>query len=382
MPFTAATFGRKLATLRTDFGQELNNLAEASGIAVTRLIVLESGQDDPTGDELLILADCFRKDFRFFISDEATDPDDGVELLFREHGGDLSPSDRIAIAEFAYLCRCQAALERELGKARPASFKFQQRGSYFKQHGKECAEALRLHLKLGVRGVPRDLFAAMRDLGIKVFRRKLENSDISGLFMNHPEAGLCILVNLAEGMARQRFSAAHELGHALLDKKRVTFSKVGEWDSGVLVEVRANAFASSFLMPASILSDGDRSRWSDPREVTDWAGRLRVSVPALISALYGERLIDETQRASLKLSARRPADDPPDPELEGARTPAQAKRWHALFERGLSKNYVDLCFEAHAQGIISRGLLSEMLLATPSETKAIASLFGRSVNSD
>jgi transcriptional regulator with XRE-family HTH domain len=194
MPFTAATFGRKLATLRADFDQDLDDLAAASGIPAERLGLFESGHDEPTGDEVLILADHFRKDFRFFISDDALDPDEGMELLFREHGNELSAKDRIAIAEFAYLSRCQAVLERELGvKPNVRPFDFQPSGTYYKGHGRDCAAALRRHLGLGEKEVLRDIFSVMRQLGIKVFRRRLENSDISGLFMNHPEAGRCIL---------------------------------------------------------------------------------------------------------------------------------------------------------------------------------------------
>jgi hypothetical protein len=163
MPFTAATFGRKLASLRADFGQDLDSVSTSSGIPAERLGALEHGQDEPTGDEVLILADYFRKDFRFLISDEALDADEGVELLFREHGGALSTSDRISIAEFAYLCRSQAMLERELGIVPTArTFSFRPRGNYYKGHGKDCAEALRRHLGLGEKEVVRDVFATMR----------------------------------------------------------------------------------------------------------------------------------------------------------------------------------------------------------------------------
>jgi Zn-dependent peptidase ImmA (M78 family) len=382
MPFTGGTFGRKLASLRADFGQDLSSVSASSGIPAERLGALEHGQDEPTGDEVLILADHFRKDFRFFISDDACDPDDGIELLFREHGGELSTGDRVSIAEFAYLCRCQATLERELEvQSSLKTFNFRPKGRYYKGDGQECAEALRHHLGLGEKQVVRDVFATMRGMGMKVFRRRLENSAISGFYMNHPEAGHCILVNLAEGLARQRFSAAHELGHGLMDQKPITMSMVGEWTSSELVEVRANTFASHFLMPPALLADGNKTRWADPAEVSAWAERLRVSVPALLSALYGADLIDAEQRASLRSLASRPVD-PPDPELEGALTPEQVARKRALLERGLSKGYVNLCFDAYVLGIISGGLLAEMLLATPAETHAIAALFGRTVARD
>ena len=382
MAFTAAAFGRKLASLRADFGLNLGSVSASSGISAERLDALERGEGEPTGDEILILADHFRKDFRFLLADDARDPDEGVEVLFRERGEELSPADRVAIAEFAFLCRSEAMLERELGVTGPGrAFSFSPRGRYFKGHGADCAAALRRHLDLSDQEVVRDVFATVRALGMRVFRRRLENSNISGLYMNHPEAGPCILVNLAEGMARQRFSAAHELGHGLLDDKPITMSMVGEWSSADLVEVRANTFASHFLMPPALLGSVARGRWADPAEVSSWAGRLRVSVPALLSALHAAMLIDADQRASLRQAAPRPPE-PPDPELEGCVSEAQEVRKAALLDRGLSKRYVDLCFDAYNLGAISLGLLSEMLLATSGETVEVAALFGRSLGSD
>lgn len=379
MSFTAETFGRKLSLLRTDFGQDTAALSKATGIPVDRLGALEHGNVVPTGDEVLIVADHFRKDFRFLISDDARDLDEGVDLLFRECGRDLPPSDRVAIAEFAYLCRCQAQLELGLGitPARPG-FSFQPTGSYFKGHGESCARMLRQHLGLGPREVVRDVFSEIRSMGFKVFRRRLENSNISGLFMNHPEAGPSILVNLAEGIARQRFSAAHEWAHGLLDRKPVTLSLIGEWNSRDLVEVRANTFASNFLIPVELLSSVEASRWSDPKEVSIWADRLRVSVPAVLSALVAAKKITDETPERIRSEAPRPPE-PPDPELEGNLSPTQIARKQVLLDRGLSKHYVDLCFDAYTRDLITIGLLAEMLLSTPAGTYEIASLFGRGI---
>lgn len=382
MPFTAAAFARKLSSLRADFGQDLATLSASSGISAARLVALEHAAEEPTGDEVLILADQFRKDFRFFLGDEAKDAEADVELLFRERPDELSPSDRVGIAEFVYLCRSQAALEGELGiRPERPGLRFQPRGKYFIGHGSQCARAVRQHLGIGEQEVVRDVFAAMRDMGIRLFRRKLENSAISGLYINHPAAGPCVLVNLAEGLARQRFSAAHEWGHGLMDEKPIIMSMIGEWDSNTLVEVRANAFASQFLMPPALLTSIERARWEDPAEVSRWAGRLRVSVRALLAALVAANLIDGQQREILRSTVRRPPD-PPDPELEGDFTTAQVERKKALLERGLSKGYVDLCFDAYTRKAISGGLLAEMLLTTSAGTHEIAALFGRSVGRD
>ncbi|WP_159997792.1 ImmA/IrrE family metallo-endopeptidase [Roseomonas sp. 18066] len=384
MPFTAAAFGRKLSTLRKDFGQEIGSVASSTGIPPDRLGALEDGRIEPTGDEVLILADHYRKDFQYLLADGAEDPDEGVELLFRERGDVLPQADRVAIAEFAFLCRSEAMLERELRlEPRGRAFEFRPRGKFMKGHGHDCAAALRKHLNLNDREGVRDLFSTIRDMGIRVFRRRLENSNISGLFMNHPEAGRCILVNLAEGLARQRFSAAHELGHAILDADDapITLSMVAGGSNPEWVEVRANAFASHFLIPPGLLAVMPRDHMADPAGVSALAERLRVSVPALLSGLLDARIISAEQRSWLREVAQRPPE-PPDPELEGQLSPAQLARKQALLERGLSGRYVGLAFEAFNARRVSLGLLTELLLSTPGETVEIAALFGRSLGRD
>jgi Zn-dependent peptidase ImmA (M78 family)/transcriptional regulator with XRE-family HTH domain len=380
MAFTARAFGRKLATIRTAFGQDRETLALSSGIGADRLAVLEDGGAEPTGDEVLILADRFKKNFRYFLADDASDPDAEIELLFRTNGDELPPADRVAISEFVYLCRCQASLERDLGRhpSHPG-FHFRPTGNFFIGHGRKCAADLRRHLGLNDNEVIRDVFGSMRSMGFKVFRRRLENSNISGLFMRHPEAGPCVLVNLAEGMARQRFSAAHEWGHGLMDGKPIVLSTIGEWASNDLVELRANTFASDFLMPPAILLSFG-SQWSDPKIVSDWAERFRVSVPALLTALVAAKLITRERREELRAAPRTP--EPPDPELEGVTNPTQLRRRRLLLERGISVEYVNLCFEAFSQDLISFGLLCEMLLSSAAGVHEIAQLFGRSIYRD
>lgn len=376
MAFTAKEFGRKLSALRAAYGQDREVLAVNTGILADRLAVLETGSAEPTGDEVLILADQFKRDFRYFLADDANDPEANVAFLFRTNGDDLPPADRVAISEFVYLCRCQALLERDLGRhASHPGFQFRPSGNFFIGHGRSCAADLRQHLGLRANEVVRDVFGSMRSMGYKVFRRRLENSNISGLFMRHPEAGPCILVNLAEGMARQRFSAAHEWGHGLMDDKPIVLSTVGEWNSGDLVELRANTFASDFLMPPAVLSSVG-ARWSDPATVSEWAERFRVSVPALLTALVAAKLITKEMREELRSAVRPP--EPPDAELEDV-NPLQLQRRRLLLERGISSEYAHLCFEAFSRDLISFGLLCEMLLSSASGVHEIAQLFGRTI---
>jgi Zn-dependent peptidase ImmA (M78 family) len=70
---------------------------------------------------------------------------------------------------------------------------------------------------------------------------------------------MAVLINGSHKPVRQRFSYAHEYGHALFDRQeelRLTQNR----NSNELVEKRANAFAAGFLMPAGGVLDQLRVR--------------------------------------------------------------------------------------------------------------------------
>ena len=61
-------------------------------------------------------------------------------------------------------------------------------------------------------------------------------------------------------------------------------------------------------------------------------------------------------------------------------TASQRDRRKGLLERGLSNYYVDLCFSAHAQGLIRTGRLAEILLVEHAELSDIGILFSRTLS--
>jgi len=71
MAFASQGFAQKLQSLRESFGNTLDEVAAATGI---KLQALEIGTPTPTGDEVLILADYFKREFSWLIDDEDSDP--------------------------------------------------------------------------------------------------------------------------------------------------------------------------------------------------------------------------------------------------------------------------------------------------------------------
>lgn len=370
--------GNKLAKYRGQLQESLLDVATSTGIDTARLAQIEGGQTEPTGDEVLILADHYRCDFKFFISNEQVAPFEQTEVLYRAHGSDFSKADRRAVQDFLYLCETEDFLMRELGRA-PGSFTFSPSGDYYKGHAEAAAARLRSVKGYADNVVPRDVYADFRSAGVHVFRRKLGNSNISGLFISHPVAGKCALVNYSEDVYRQRFSAAHEMAHAIFDAEQGASVSFERPDGSDLVEVRANRFASCYLMPPAFLSKlPDPNGWKDS-DAIDWANRLRVSCSALAIALREAKLV--TQPTYARISRLRvPRDAKIDPELPESLNSVQRSRKEQLLELGLSDHYVALCFEAQSSGVISQGRLAEALLCSQAELLELANLYGRTLH--
>jgi Zn-dependent peptidase ImmA (M78 family) len=372
MPLELTTFADKLRRYRAQFdllaaheGQDERQLGRR---------IATRGARQPTGDEVLVLADYFKCDFRFFISNEQLAPFEKTEKLFRKFGDELSSADRWAIQELLYLCECEAFLDVILERSRTTTFTFLKHGTYFKRHGEEAAEQLRRHLRYQPNEIPIDIFADFRHIGIHVFRRKLDNSNISGLYLKHPTAGKCVLVNYAEDVYRQRFSVAHEAGHSILDDDEdfvVTFVK---WNYSDLVEIRANTFAAHFLLPPEYVKQMPGSNWNESTIIAE-AQRLHVNVETLVIALERESRIGEDTARRLK-TTRVPVTVKSDPELSSSLSPGARALKLDLLRRGLSTYYVRLCFDAYDRGLVSAARVAEMMLTDDRNLLDIGSLYG------
>jgi Zn-dependent peptidase ImmA (M78 family) len=105
--------------------------------------------------------------------------------------------------------------------------------------------------------IPVDVAKAARTLGVAVYSAKLPEK-VSGVLALEPkfgsDSGYVILVDEDEPAVRQRFTAAHELGHFVLHKEFVGERNEDNYllrSEGMSnrQEVEANKFAASLLMP-------------------------------------------------------------------------------------------------------------------------------------
>ena len=370
--------GQKLKRYREQFVLSVDEVAQRTGIPSASLQSYELGKTTPTGDEILIISSFYKCDYKFFLTNERVAPFEQTALLFRRYGDEFSREDRWSVQEFLFLCEGEHFLRKELSRSVPRPFHFTKSGSYYKRHGENAAAALRTHLEYAPNVVPRDTFSDFRSIGIYLFRRKLNNSNISGLFIRHPVAGMCVLVNHSEDIYRQRFTGAHEAAHAILDADEelvVSFNS----DRSKLVEIRANTFASRYLLPPEVLrSLPDPTRWSDAESI-NWAHKLRVSTEALSFALLHAHIIDEEIGQRIR-SVRVPKDMKLDPELPQSLTGASRERKLHLLSQGLSDHYVSLCFDAYGANVISADRLREQLLLDDDLALVeLSELYGRSL---
>lgn len=376
MPLNLTILGAKIAAHRAELGESPGQLGQAIGVDTGRVQAIEAGALEPTGDEILILSDHFRCDYKIFLTDEQPAYAAPTQILYRAKGDDFSKDDRRAIRDFLYLCETESELSKDLGRS-AASFAPPAPGLGGPQVIK-AAQAVRAKLGYRENEMTRDVFGDCRLLGIHVFRRKLGDSNISGLFIVHPIAGKCILVNASEDVYRQRFSAAHELAHALFDADALARVSL-RTETSTPLERRANAFASAYLMPPDQLRQlPPPAGWSDD-DARRRANEFRVSCNALGIALLKAGLADYTLSQRVR-ALRVSAADKIDPEIPQSLTDAQRSSKTALLEQGLSNHYVALCFEAHRQGVISAGRLAEALLRSPSELNEVAALYGHKLH--
>ena len=379
MPIDLRMMGDKLFRYREQLKLTFDDVSSDTGIDKNKIVNFESGTTEPNGGELLILSDYFKCDYRFFISNEKLAPFEQTDILYRKHGESFSKKDRWAIQEFLYLVECEQFLMNELKYQTQTNFKFSKISTNHKQNGIAAAKELRNALGYSNIEVGRNIYDDFRNIGLHVFRRELENSDISGLFINHPLAGKCILINYSEDVFRQRFTAAHEAAHSILDEDESVIVSFKKQNSIDYKEVGANYFASNYLIPSDFLYSMPSPKSWNIEKVSEWALKFKVSVEALVYALKNNQLIETSQEMELK-QAIVPRESKIDPELHENLSVLSKQRKLEMLKRGLSDHYVHLCFKAFREQVISFGRLAEILLVNENELMKILDLYKENLN--
>ncbi len=388
MPITQQELGSRIRAAREACRMTQDEAARQLGVSRPTFVQIEAGNRSVSSLELDKLAFLFGRDIRELMAD-SFQPEDSLSALFRaqaDAGGEPAVLEKLR--ECMALARELTNLEHLLGIDRDmsavASYPLPAPRSRWEaiRQGERLADEERRRLGLGHAPLP-DLSELLEAQGIRTGLVDLPE-DFSGLTLSDRKVGLFVVANRAHHYLRRRFSFAHEYAHVVADRdRRGLVSRTSERDD--LIEVRANAFAASFLMPedgvrqlVAGLGKGKPSRAF--AEVFDEAGSLNVegrSEPGTqalqlydvvqlahhfgasrLSALFrlrNLRLVTEAELDHLKALDEQ-GKGKPLAELLGLPEPD-----HAEMRGEFKHRFLGLALEAFRRDEVSRGKLRELV---------------------
>jgi len=389
MALTHDEIGRRINMVREELGIPVEVLAEACGVAPATITELEVGTLAPVpGDYILIASRILKTDFRYFVSDVLDDVEENTRQVFRSLT-EPQPPDLMAIRRFMMFCMAEQELETLLEIQRPSLPPVCPRpGSIehlHKDQGRRAAAQERERLILGNQPIG-NVFQILRDQGVRLFRHRLEDAQLSGVTVSHPKAGVCVLVNCEDDLYRQFFSAAHEYGHVLFDREDITTRGCTvsyRYTNKELVEIRANAFATEFLLPSAAVL-----KYPKPRQVpelldviTTIARDYRVNTETV--AIRMKELGWITDKTLVSFRKTKPAVIPrrekADPDLPANLSERQVERLEEAIRRGISPYSVELLRRALTENNIPWGRFAEMLDMTVEQSRDFIASVGMAI---
>jgi Zn-dependent peptidase ImmA (M78 family) len=169
--------------------------------------------------------------------------------------------------------------------------------------GKRAAQAVRLELNLGF--APVNVWDVIRHRGVDVARHEFGAESGDGFYLWRGGHAL-ITVNSSERASRQRFTAAHELGHHELHRFEASELAIADKDvfdtRGNPLEIAANAFAGYLLAPDEALQQnlaGRSGKDVAPRDVVDLMRKYGLSYEATANRLNLAGIVNQSNRKRL-----------------------------------------------------------------------------------
>ena len=253
MPITQHELARRLRAARKARHITQAKAARVLGVPRSAVSQLEAGQRGVSGLELYQLAQLYSRDVGDFLEDRFEDRSP-VTAMFRAHP-ELRESP--AAMQALHLCgelnrevaNLHELLELDRGISLIPEYSLRMPKSKWGavQQGTEAAEKERRRLDLGSAPLP-DVASLLGAQGITTVLAEMDDG-ISGLSLISADGNIVVAANRSHPILRRRFSFAHEYAHVLLDRESKAILSHAR-DRSSLMEVRANAFAASFLMPA------------------------------------------------------------------------------------------------------------------------------------
>ncbi len=252
-----AELGRRLKAAREQLDLTQEQVAAELGLSRGALAQIELGMRAPNSLQLARLAEIYQRELGEFLAEnfDAVGRDALVALFRSDAQIADDPARAAAVRRCVNLAREYTHLEEILRIAaeRPSPPEYDLPAPRTRwdaiQQGERLAEEERDRLGLGIDPM-RDIRIVLEQQGIRALDEQLLPENVSGVILNDQLHGLSIIVNGSHHSRRRLFSYAHEYAHALADRDVASLVSKLE-NRSELREVRANAFAAAFLMPAA-----------------------------------------------------------------------------------------------------------------------------------
>lgn len=355
---------RRLRSARQSAGVSQEQAATELGLSRPAISLIESGDRSVSAVEITRLARLYGVGIAALLADEAPEK---VLTHLRSSASvdnDIRADLDVYLAQFREYAMLEADVYAQQFYEVPS---YPLPGGLIVSQGEWLAVQERRRLDLGHRPIG-SIVVLVESQGVKLLMPDLAGREaLSGAFVFSPSIGPCMIVNSAEAPARQRFTLAHEYAHFL----HINGESSGEIcvpslhrDPG---EVRANAFAAAFLLPApgvSAFLDDFRTPGSPiaPEHLVHLAYHFGVSYEAVAYRLLGIGYINADERTRLI-----------DSKLPSV---ARALGYGQLpgFGEPMPSRFREIAIQAWRKEAISAAKLEELLGLKPGEARRTLSL--------
>lgn len=273
----------RLRLARQRLALTLTKLANESGVSLRSLTNYENGKSAPNEESLIKLAKALSVPSRFFEREP-------VETIPVEAASFRKLSKTTAIKRDAVLASASLAVEFFAVIETKFRLPMPDMPSLDKLAPNQAAELVRHRWNLGDRPIP-NMIHLLESKGVRVSAIRHEYTDIDAFcFMR--DSTPYVFLNTSRSAERQRFDAAHELGHLVLHSEQDMDPSTSKER-----EAEANDFAASFLMPRSAVLT-QAMRGAGLERVLFARSFWKISAMAMTHRLHELHLLSDWQHRS------------------------------------------------------------------------------------
>lgn len=215
----------------------LTKLADLSGVSLRSLTSYENGWKSPNRENLEKLASTLEVPSKFFAR-ETVEAIPVAAASFRKLSKTSAARRDAVLANAGLTVQFFAAISTRFHLPEPSIPSLDKLGPA------DAAEVVRHLWELGDRPIP-NMIHLLEAKGVRVAALSQQYADIDA-FCFFRDGIPYVFLNTSRSAERQRFDAAHELGHLVLHGEQDM-----ELSSSKEREAQANEFAANFLMPSS-----------------------------------------------------------------------------------------------------------------------------------